>query len=319
MGVLLRQAGIPSRVAIGYTAGLPERRLPVDHHQDAHAWVEVFFAGKGWVTFDPTPLSDGRAYTPAYANPTDSDDPDAGASSGNNTSENEPTAEKPLPKDPSSSPGSATGSQSQQDTGSGISWEAWVAIALVLAGLVIAGVAVFLSRRRPSAARLRTTLAGVGFAVWVLALVFAVATVSWWLSVLALIVVGIAAPRAVRDWRRRARLHRVAGSGQDAADAAWAELLAESLDRGLPQQRADTVRATARRLVREHGLDEDGKRGMRTMVSVLERSWYGDGTPDPRLGEALDEVRMSMRRNAPLAFKAKMLPRSVLRRRRIPD
>jgi hypothetical protein len=317
MAVLLRQAGIPSRVALGYTAGFPQNDYRSITTTDAHAWVEVFFPGRGWITFDPTPLSDGRAYTPAYANSSDTDDPSNTDTSSTSTNDNDkPKAEEPLPEDPTNAQQSAAAAAGDQGGGFTFGWDAWVATILVLAALAVTAMAWLTGKRKPSAARLRTTLTVVAFVVWTLALVFAVSLVSWWLSALALIIVAIAAPRAVRDWRRRARLHRVAGRGQDAANAAWAELLAESVDRGLPVQQADTVRSTARRLVREHGLDEDGKRGMRTMVTVLERSWYGDGTPDPRLVEALDEVRTSMRRNAPLAFKAKMLPRSVLRRRR---
>ncbi|TDP97233.1 transglutaminase TgpA family protein [Labedaea rhizosphaerae] len=318
MAVLLRQAGIPSRVALGYTAGFPQGDYRSITTTDAHAWVEVFFPGRGWITFDPTPLSDGRAYTPAYANSTDTGGPDDTSTSTTNTNDDKaPKAEEPLPEDPTNAAQSTTGSTDQQDSGVSLGWTAWVAAVLVLGALIVTASAWLIGKRKPSSARLRTALTVAAYVVWTLALVFALAIVSWWLSALAVIIVALATPRAVRDWRRRARLHRVAGSGRDAADAAWAELLAESVDRGLPVQQADTVRSAARRLVREHNLDEDGKQGMRTMVNVLERSWYGDGTPDPELVKALEEVRTSMRRNAPLAFKAKMLPRSVLRRRGI--
>lgn len=57
MAVLLRVAGIPSRVVTGYYGGrLVERgSYYAVREGDAHAWVEVNFPGKGWVTFDPTP------------------------------------------------------------------------------------------------------------------------------------------------------------------------------------------------------------------------------------------------------------------------
>ena len=67
----------------------------------------------------------------------------------------------------------------------------------------------------------------------------------------------------------------MAGQGPGAPDAAWAELLAESWDRGRAINDSDTVRSAARRLAREHGLDDEGKDGLRTLVGVLERSWYG--------------------------------------------
>jgi protein-glutamine gamma-glutamyltransferase len=55
MAVMLRMLGIPARVAVGFTSGtLKDGTWLVTDH-DAHAWVEVWFAGQGWVPFDPTP------------------------------------------------------------------------------------------------------------------------------------------------------------------------------------------------------------------------------------------------------------------------
>src|SRR5207302_11282740 len=99
----------------------------------------------------------------------------------------------------------------------------------------------------------------------------------------------------------------------DAADAGWQELLAESWDRGVESPDSDTVRTAARRLAVEHKLDDQGRAGLRTVVGVVERSWYGGGaTADSTLAPALDQVRDSMRRNAPLGWKARLLPRPVL-------
>jgi transglutaminase-like putative cysteine protease len=51
-----RAAGIPARIVTGYMGG--ERNPLGDYwivrQSDAHAWVEVFFPGKGWVRKDPT-------------------------------------------------------------------------------------------------------------------------------------------------------------------------------------------------------------------------------------------------------------------------
>jgi protein-glutamine gamma-glutamyltransferase len=55
MAVMLRMLGIPARVAVGFTSGtLDDGKWVVTDHE-AHAWVEVWFAGEGWVPFDPTP------------------------------------------------------------------------------------------------------------------------------------------------------------------------------------------------------------------------------------------------------------------------
>jgi protein-glutamine gamma-glutamyltransferase len=54
--VLMRALDIPARVVTGYQGG---ERNPVDDYwiikqADAHAWAEVWLAGKGWVRVDPT-------------------------------------------------------------------------------------------------------------------------------------------------------------------------------------------------------------------------------------------------------------------------
>ena len=57
MALMLRYLGIPARVAAGFTSGAYDRskeRWTVTDH-DAHAWVEVWFDGWGWLPFDPTP------------------------------------------------------------------------------------------------------------------------------------------------------------------------------------------------------------------------------------------------------------------------
>jgi transglutaminase-like putative cysteine protease len=57
MALMLRYLGIPARVAVGFSSGVydakRQRWLVSDH--DAHAWVEVWFRGFGWLPFDPTP------------------------------------------------------------------------------------------------------------------------------------------------------------------------------------------------------------------------------------------------------------------------
>jgi transglutaminase-like putative cysteine protease len=59
MALMLRMVGIPSRVVAGFAPGTldPERDLFTVHDTDAHSWVEVYFRGIGWVTFDPTPAA----------------------------------------------------------------------------------------------------------------------------------------------------------------------------------------------------------------------------------------------------------------------
>jgi len=57
MTLMLRYLGIPARVAVGFLPGSydsSEQRWTVTDH-DAHAWVEVWLQGWGWLPFDPTP------------------------------------------------------------------------------------------------------------------------------------------------------------------------------------------------------------------------------------------------------------------------
>ena len=56
MAVMLRTLGIPTRLVTGYGPG---QRNPLTGYfevkqSDAHAWLEVFYAGVGWVQYDPT-------------------------------------------------------------------------------------------------------------------------------------------------------------------------------------------------------------------------------------------------------------------------
>jgi transglutaminase-like putative cysteine protease len=59
MAVMLRTLGIPSREVNGFLPG-EYNDLAGDYivrASDAHSWVEAYFPGTGWVTFDPTPAS----------------------------------------------------------------------------------------------------------------------------------------------------------------------------------------------------------------------------------------------------------------------
>jgi transglutaminase-like putative cysteine protease len=71
MAVLARLDGIPSRVAVGYTAGARQANGTYKvTTADAHAWPELYFQGAGWLRFEPTPggaNGQGTAVAPVYA------------------------------------------------------------------------------------------------------------------------------------------------------------------------------------------------------------------------------------------------------------
>lgn len=61
LATMLRAVEIPARVVTGYRVDPPEAMGDVVQvwSSDAHAWVEAYVDGEGWVTLDPTPAADG--------------------------------------------------------------------------------------------------------------------------------------------------------------------------------------------------------------------------------------------------------------------
>lgn len=66
MALLLRMGGVPARAVAGFAPGEYDRarREWVVTDLDAHSWVEAWFPGIGWATFDPTPSA-----APAFSGP----------------------------------------------------------------------------------------------------------------------------------------------------------------------------------------------------------------------------------------------------------
>ncbi len=316
MAVMARSVGLPARVAIGFTGGYPTEDYKTITSLDAHAWVEIYFAGHGWMVFDPTPLTDGRGVVPSYIGGTGDDGQTAATDE-----ENPSAAAASSSVVPSSSAAPVVDTQDLagatpvEETPT---WH-WITIAVTggLAALLTA-LLLLMPRLGTLAAfnRLpwaRPAVAAAAAAFWVLTLALGTALFSWWLAVPLLLLAGAASPAGVRAVRRRNRLHSIAGLGAQAANAAWEELIAESVDRGTRIPPTETVRVAARRMARAHNLDEQGRDGLRSVVGAIERSWYSS-TPeaDPQLPRAVEDVRRSLNRNAPLALRAKFLPRSVL-------
>ena len=71
MAVLGRAIGLPTRYVEGYAAVPDEDNVARVTQESAHAWVEVYFNGFGWLAFDPTP---GTGFVP---DGDDGDTPDA--------------------------------------------------------------------------------------------------------------------------------------------------------------------------------------------------------------------------------------------------
>lgn len=131
MAVMAREVGIPSRIAVGYTAGTPSNqrvdgmvRVDVDSH-DLHAWPELYFEGIGWVAFEPTP---GRGTVPAYSRPGAGEDSPAVV----------PTAPAPTPQATGRPDGDPDRLLTGQGAGAGALGPAWLGGAgLVLLALLV--------------------------------------------------------------------------------------------------------------------------------------------------------------------------------------
>ncbi len=65
LAVMLRTRGIPARVTAGFFGGERINDRYMVRAGDAHAWVQAFIAGSGWVTFDATPESGRRSRSSA--------------------------------------------------------------------------------------------------------------------------------------------------------------------------------------------------------------------------------------------------------------
>jgi len=54
--ILMRAAGVPTRIVTGYQGGEinPVDQFLVIRQRDAHAWTEVWLGGQGWIRIDPT-------------------------------------------------------------------------------------------------------------------------------------------------------------------------------------------------------------------------------------------------------------------------
>jgi transglutaminase-like putative cysteine protease len=65
MAVMLRSLQIPSRIVTGFRGGEFNDLTGqyVVRASDAHSWVEAYFPGSGWISFDPTPAGGLQTHT----------------------------------------------------------------------------------------------------------------------------------------------------------------------------------------------------------------------------------------------------------------
>lgn len=133
MAAMLRVAGVPARVAVGFTPGRPRADgSRVVTTEQAHAWPEAWIAGAGWVRFEPTP---SQGFAPAYTrqpSPAPAPEPSVEPTPTNRPSPG-PVAGQPQPpaQNDRALPGAANGDDTSFPTGLALSLLAVLALLAV--------------------------------------------------------------------------------------------------------------------------------------------------------------------------------------------
>ena len=145
MVMLLRENSVPARLAMGYLPGV-ERSDGVWEigRSAAHAWVEVYFPGYGWVQFDPTPTTDLGGTVTGRVLP--EGQPVATPAAGVGASQ--PPSDRTFQIDEPGQDEIGGGNVTPPPSGPGGGWLAIVLVAVLIVGFGIAGYSVR-ERRKP--------------------------------------------------------------------------------------------------------------------------------------------------------------------------
>jgi transglutaminase-like putative cysteine protease len=276
MAVLARLLGIPARVAIGFTQGVPQNAdtgsyLVTSH--DAHAWPELYFQGYGWLRFEPTP--NGSTGQASASPPVYTSEPAGGGGTGQ--------TQPALPASPAATAAGGAAHHVQtplppsdlQSPGNGSS-SPWEAAGLVVAGLIL--VLTIAPRCARGVIRRRRWHRGAG------------------------------GPGAGRADRVRAR--DIAW-----AHAAWAELRDDLTDYGAPSRPSESPRAVAARAGTGLRLAEQAQAALARIAMAEERARYAPAPADGS-GLRADSaaVRRAIAAAVPreARWRARLFPASVV-------
>lgn len=161
--LLARELGLPSRIAVGFTPGDPDRQDGRDAYvvrgRHAHAWPEVYFEDIGWVPFEPTPqrgnpqATEHTGVSPQQAEPPE-ESPTTTAAPGSeqgSSDSTQPTTTAPRDRGEIESTGGEPGGEpGDERADEGV---VWTPVLVGLAVLVVVGLAVLIGRRRGASPR----------------------------------------------------------------------------------------------------------------------------------------------------------------------
>jgi transglutaminase-like putative cysteine protease len=308
MAWMVRQARIPARVVVGYRLGTENSRQTFQvTNKEAHAWVEVWFPGFGWVPFDPTP-GGGLAGAQTFEwTTTQTTGPGSQTSTG--PTSNPTTGAETNPTEGVQHGGNTTAQAAAGHHQRFPQWPLWTLGALVLLALL----AVPATRR----AQLRRNRRRLEHRAAVLT---AAGTDgpggadppgpgnTGGSGVPAGAAVGGLTVGGQPAWQSASRR---------AAHAAWDELMDTLVDFGMPVDEAETPRATAERLIHRPRLTGRAADSARLLARAEERARYArEPLATGDLGPSFRAVRTGLADHVTRRRRlgAVLFPRSVARR-----
>lgn len=276
--VLGRLLSIPTRIAVGYTAGSLTGHgtswTGTVTTADAHAWPEIYVTNVGWVRFEPTPSGiggQGTATAPSYA---------------------------PAPALPNGVLPGIGGAKGASQSANGSSGKTSASCPGGLENGACAGRNTRLSGAGTSTKGGRS---GPGF--------------PWGIVVPVIIVVLLVWPGLGRIATRRRRW-LVASGNAGLAHAAWREMVDDLADYGFARQLSESPRALARRIATDADLQGSAREAVRRIGSAEERARYALSAAPGEAGLRAD-VRIVRRAVAAHSsptqrLRARLFPASTL-------
>jgi len=282
---LVRAAGYPARVALGFNPGTPDQNSPDTRtltNRNLHAWTEVYFNQFGWVPFDATPSQGGTSFSIWAPDPNaTANTPGSSGSTGPDQNITTGPTGHAGPGQPGGPSGASTGAG--HHGGSPVPW--WT-LGIILVILALAA-SPFLTRARLR----RTRTAGAS------------ATAAHRLGETD---VGVLTDDGVIATTERKRIHAV-----------WDEFTDTLVDFGFGVDPSETPRTAAERIASTPYLPDDVVSDVRTLGQAEERARYAarPGSP-PSFAAAMRRIRRAFAERAPwrTRLRATLLPPSVMSR-----